>query len=190
MADTGNHTITLLAGGDIGPIVEPTDQFAELISPVLREADLRFGQCERSYSARASVPAPGVLRTSRHPREASVWKTAGIDIISMASNHTMDSGAGALLDTIDLFRDMGKQCIGAGKNIVEARKPAVVERNGVTIAFLGYCSVLPNGHEAGEDKAGCVPMRAHTYYQRGEDPIEEYQPGTPPKIYTAPYERT
>lgn len=130
-----NGRVTLLAGGDIGPIVEPTDQFAELILPVLKQADLRFGQCERSYSERPPVLAPGGLRTSRHPREASVWKTAGIDIISMASNHTMDCGAGALLDTIELFRGMGKQCIGAGKDIAAAREPALVEINGVKIAF-------------------------------------------------------
>ena len=98
-----------------------------------------------------------------HPRMASIWKTAGIDIISVASNHTMDWGPEAMLDTIELFRSMGKHVIGAGKDIDEARKPAIVERNGVKIAFLGYCSVLRHGHTAGKGKAGCAPMRAHTY---------------------------
>jgi hypothetical protein len=34
-------TLTLMAGGDIGSVYEPTAQFAELIAPALRAADLR-----------------------------------------------------------------------------------------------------------------------------------------------------
>ena len=173
MADKGNNTVTLLAGGDIGPVVEPTDKLAELILPLLRQADLRFGQCERIYSERGRF----------HPRLASIWKTAGIDIISLASNHTMDSGPEALLDSIELFRSMGKHVIGAGKNIDEARKPAIVERNGVKIAFLAYCSVLGEGNEAERGKAGGSPMRAHSFYVREDD-----QAGTPPRVITVPYD--
>ena len=114
---------------------------------------------------------------------AGVWKAAGIDIVSMASNHAMDWGPDALLDTIDLFRGMGKHVIGAGRDGEEARKPAIVERNGVKIAILAYCSVLRSGQAAGEGKVGIAPMRAHTYYAP-----EEFQPGTPPKIITVPYE--
>ena len=190
-------TVTLLAGGDIGPRYEPTDQFAELVLPVLRQADLRFAQCERVYSERAWVPpdpgqpsgSHGERVRAHHPRFASIWKTAGIDVISLASNHTMDWGPDAMLDTMALFRGMGKRIIGAGKDEEEARKPAVVECNGVKIAFLGYCSVLSEGQEAGPGKAGCTPMRAHTYYQRGKDQTEEFHPGTPPAILTIPFEQ-
>ena len=186
MADKGNSTVILLAGGDIGPIFEPTDQIAELILPLLRQADLRFGQCERTYSERGwpEFSSPHGGKSSRlHPKMASVWKTAGIDIISMASNHTMDWGPDALLDTMELFRGMGKHPIGAGKDGDEARTPAIVERNGVTLAFLAYCSVLRPGHQAGQNKPGCAPMRVHTSYAP-----EDWQPGTPPRIITIPHE--
>ena len=39
-------TVTLMAGGDVGPVVKPVDQFAEKILPVFKQADIRFGQCE------------------------------------------------------------------------------------------------------------------------------------------------
>ena len=81
---------------------------------------------------------------------ADVWNAAGIDIVSLASNHAMDWGPEALLDTIELFRGMGKIVIGAGKDADEARKPAIVERNGVKIAILAYCSVLRDGQAAGK----------------------------------------
>src|SRR5689334_3642448 len=110
MAAKGDSTVTLLAGGDVGPVYEPVEQFAELIAPVLRQADLRFGQCERIYSERGTEPQfayrPGGNHSRLHPRFASIWKAADIDIISLASNHTMDWGPDPLLDTIELFRGM------------------------------------------------------------------------------------
>ena len=107
---------------------------------------------------------------------AGVWNAADIDVVSLASNHAMDWGPEALLDTIELFRGMGKLVIGAGRDGEEARTPAIVERNGVKIAILAYCSVLRDGQAAGKGKAGIAPMRAHTYYAP-----EEFQPGTPPR---------
>ena len=60
-----------------------------------------------------------------HPRMASVWNAAGFDIVSLASNHAMDWGAEALLDTADLFRGMGKLVIGAaGMRMRRASPPS------------------------------------------------------------------
>src|SRR5436309_3510189 len=114
---------------------------------------------------------------------ASIWKAAGIDVISLASNHAMEWGPDATLDTIELFRSMGKHVIGAGSEGDEARKPAIVECNGVKIAFLAYCSVLREGHAAGPGKAGVAPMRVHVAHL----PIE-WQPGTPLTVLTTLYE--
>ncbi|MBI4189036.1 MAG: CapA family protein [Betaproteobacteria bacterium] len=180
-------TVTLMAGGDIGPVFEPTEQFADLITPVLREADLRLGQCERTYSDRGWPPqfayGPGGQHTRLPQRMASVWNAAGIDIVSLASNHAMDWGPEPVLDTIEMFRGMGKHVIGAGRDAEEAREPAIVKCKGVNIALLAYCSVLRDGQAAGPGKAGVAAMRAHTHYAP-----QEFQPGTPPKIITVPYE--
>jgi poly-gamma-glutamate synthesis protein (capsule biosynthesis protein) len=175
--------VTLLAGGDVGPNIDPVDALTELILPVLKQADLRFGQCERIYTDKKYSNRHGHCPT----RQASLWKTAGIDIVGMANN-AATTGPEPCLDTIEYFRNMGMEVIGVGKDIEEARKPAIVVRNGIRIAFLGYCSVFKDGEQATRDRAGVTPMRAHTYYQRGGDPGEEYQPGTPPRILTSPHE--
>jgi poly-gamma-glutamate synthesis protein (capsule biosynthesis protein) len=78
---------------------------------------------------------------------------------------------------------MGIQTAGAGRNLEEARQPAIVERNGVRVAFLARCSVLRDGYAAEPAKPGVAPLRAHTYYEP-----QEYQPGTPPRVVTVPYE--
>jgi hypothetical protein len=187
MANNNAQVVTLMAGGDIGPVVEPTERFGELITPVLRQADLRFGQCERTYSKRGCEPqfayGPGGQLTRLDPKLSGVWQSTGMDVISVASNHSMDWGPEPVLDTVELFRSMGKQVVGAGKDAEAARKPAIVDCKGVKIAFLAYCSVLRDGQAAGEGKAGVAPMRARTWYGP-----QEFQPGTPPHILTEPFE--
>jgi poly-gamma-glutamate capsule biosynthesis protein CapA/YwtB (metallophosphatase superfamily) len=114
---------------------------------------------------------------------ASIFRECGLDVVSLAGNHAMDFGAETLLDTIDTLRDLGIQVVGAGRNIEEARKPVIIERKGVKVAFLAYCSVLNEGFAAGPNSPGAAPMRAYTYYR-----TIDYQPGTPPVVVTVPYE--
>jgi poly-gamma-glutamate synthesis protein (capsule biosynthesis protein) len=183
-------TVTLIAGADVGTVTEPVERFAEFVLPALRSADLRFAQCERSFSTRGCPPGWGRNGTGEgsgdhtrlDPARARIWSTAGIDVASLASNHTRDWGPDALVDTIDLFHEMGIATIGAGRDDDEARRPAVFERNGVRVAFLAYVSVMRNGEQAGDGRPGLAPLRARTYYE----PID-YQPGCPPRILTVPY---
>ncbi len=93
---------------------------------------------------------------------AKVLADAGFDIMSFASNHTLDFSDEALFDTLDALRKNNIIAIGAGRNIKEARQPAIIERKGVKIGFLAYCSVVPRGFEATETKPGLAPIRATT----------------------------
>ncbi|MBI2224073.1 MAG: CapA family protein [Betaproteobacteria bacterium] len=185
--NTSNSGVTIMAVGDIGPVYEPADQYSELVAPVLKQADIRIGQCERTYSEKGFMPnfdnGPSGNHSRLHPRMASLWNAAGIDVVSLASNHAMDWGPDAMLDTAALFRGMGKIVIGAGHDGDEARKPAIIERAGAKIAILSYCSVLRDGQAAALGKAGIAPLRVHTFYAP-----EEFQPGTPPRVITEAYE--
>ncbi len=177
-------TVTLLGCGDVGPLHEPMAANSELAKPVLAGADIRIGQVERVYSDRGSLQLhSGGAHSRVKPHMASIFSDCGFDVVSLASNHAMDWGEDALLDTAALLRDKGIQVIGAGKDLREARRPAVVEKNGVKVAFLAYCSILQTGYAAGHDKAGVAPLRAHTYYESFD-----YQAGVPPRVVTVPYE--
>ncbi len=177
-------TITLLGCGDVGPVHEPVAQFCTLAQPVLAAADLRFGQVERVYSERGALQVHSGEKHSRvKPHMASIFSECGFDVVSVASNHAMDWGPDALLDTIENLRERGIATVGAGRNLTEARKPAILERKGVRVAFLAYCSVLREGYAAKADQPGVAPIRAHTYYRAAE-----YQAGMPPHVVTVPYE--
>jgi poly-gamma-glutamate synthesis protein (capsule biosynthesis protein) len=114
---------------------------------------------------------------------ASIFRDCGFDVVSVASNHAMDWGGDALLDTIELLGNQGVAVVGGGRNLEEARQPVILERKGVKVAFLAYCSILREGYAAGSNRTGVAPLRAHTYYE----PFD-YQAGVPPKVVTVPFE--
>jgi poly-gamma-glutamate synthesis protein (capsule biosynthesis protein) len=179
-----DNTVTLLGCGDVGPIHEPVEAYSALAKPVLATADIRFGQVERVYSERGALQVhSGGAHSRVKPHVASVFTDCGFNIVSVASNHAMDWGEEALLDTVALFRNQGIAVIGAGCNLEEARQPAILERNGVRVAMLAYCSILQTGYAAGPNKAGVAPLRAHTYYE-----AFDYQAGVPPRVVTVPFE--
>jgi hypothetical protein len=187
-ADATAGELVLFGVGDVGPLVDPSengiDSFSELVLPTLATADVRIAQCERLFSVRGTAQAAvgDQSHSLRPPAEAELFSECGFDVVSLASNHALDFGAEALLDTLDLFRSKGIQTIGAGRNIEEARRPAFVERNGVRVAILGYCSVGRDGYSASATSPGIAPLRAHTYYE----PVE-YQAGLPPRVVTVPF---
>ena len=179
-----SDSIVLYGCGDIGPIHEPMGAYCELVQSALAAGDIRFAQCERVYSERGALQLHSHGSHSRvKPHMASVFSDCGFDVVSVASNHAMDWGADAMLDTIDLFRAQGIQTVGAGRNLEEARQPAMIERNNVRVAVLAYCSILNEGYAAGARTPGIAPLRARTHYE----PVD-YQAGVPPKVVTVPYE--
>src|SRR5262245_52468683 len=129
------NEVILMGVGDVGPIHEPMSGYSELAKPALAQADIRFAQVERVYSERGALQVHSGGGHSRvKPHMASVFTDCGFDVVSVASNHAMDWGEDALIDTIDLFRSRKIAVIGAGRNLAEARKPAIVEKNGVRVA--------------------------------------------------------
>src|SRR5262249_37316164 len=133
--------VIVAVAGDVSTGFEPAEkQFAEVLDP-LRSADLRFAQVERTYSERGSFQQQAGSKHSRqHPRMAAAFKTVPFDVLSIASNHSGDWGPEAVEDTAETFRLLGISTVGAGRDINEARRPAIFTRNGMRIAFLAYVS--------------------------------------------------
>src|SRR5215210_2602621 len=127
--------VVILGCGDVGPLEEPLERYAELVRPVLATADIRFAQVERVYSERGSLQLhSGGAHSRLKPHMAGIFSDAGFNVVSLASNHAMDWGPHAMLDTIEVLRKRGIATAGAGRDLAESRKPAIIERDGVTVA--------------------------------------------------------
>lgn len=121
----------------------------------IQAADYFVTNEEFPFSTRGT-PAPDKQFTFRvHPEKVKLMQEMGIDLVTLANNHALDYGCDAMLDTIDTLDRAGIRHVGAGKNLAEARKPAIVELNGRTFAFIGATRVYPEADwAAGTDSAG------------------------------------
>lgn len=172
--------ITVLAVGDVCVNRKDPDSAFASVVPTIQSADIAFCQLETNYSERGIALPQARTPLRAHPCNAPAIKKAGFNVVSFASNHHMDFGADALLDTIDAMRGTGIELIGVGKNIEEARRPQIIECKGTKVAFLAYSSILPFGYWADEKKPGCAPLRGFTVYEQAEPD----QPGTPALIHS------
>ena len=181
-----DKTITLLATGDNIPSREDYDTLYCHVAPLLKNADITFGQVETVLIDQSIedlypfVASQARMPCSSDPEVAPGMKRNGFDIVSFASNHALDYGRVHFLNTIQYLRDAGLEVIGAGENEEDARKYSIIERDGTKIAFLGYCTILPQDYWAQESRPGMNPARGHTYYEQ----IEHDQPGTPCRIHS------
>ena len=89
-------------------------------------------------------------------------KEMGFDVVSLANNHVWDLGEEGLVNTIKLLNENGIRYCGAGLDEDEASRPAVVEKDGLSVAFLAYCMYgtpwLGYVELAGKEKAGVNPL--------------------------------
>lgn len=112
----------------------------ERVAPVLAQADLVVANLECTISDRGA-PQPKSY-TFRAPLAAVEALTAArMSVVSQANNHALDFGADAFLQTLQLLKEHHIEVAGAGTNAIAAHTPAIVERNGLQIAFLAYVDV-------------------------------------------------
>lgn len=188
-----DEVVSLVAVGDVRPKRLYPEEVFDLIRPILKGADIAFGQLECGFSLRGTRQLSETLHiepsrqptgisvptSPDHPRRAKILSDAGFKVMSFASNHAMRWGEDAMLDTLDVMRANNIAMIGAGKNIEAATQPAIIERKGTKVGFLAYCSVVPTGYWATLNRGGVAPIRASTAYEQFD-----WQPGTPPRIIT------
>jgi len=133
------------------------DYAFDKMRPWLQKADIAFGNLEGPLTTRGT-PATDKKYLFRSPpaRVAAALKHAGFDVVSLANNHSLDYGSEGLADTIAALDKVGVQHAGAGENLSIARRAAVLERNGLKVAFLAYSLTFPEEFWATTSQAGTV----------------------------------
>ena len=128
------------------------------VAPVLRRADIATANLEGAVSERGT-PVPGKRFHFRGPVAslASAVRFAGIDVFTLANNHSRDFGATGLLDTVRAVGAAGGHTVGGGDDLVAARTPVIRRVGGLRIAFLGYNDVPPWGFTARRGIPGTAP---------------------------------
>jgi poly-gamma-glutamate capsule biosynthesis protein CapA/YwtB (metallophosphatase superfamily) len=172
-------TLKLMLVGDLILDEPDPDTFFEPARSTLQQADVLIGHVEVPHTDRGSENAFDIPAPPSDPNNLAALKRAGFHIATLAGNHMFDAGPAGIEDTVANLRRMGIDTAGAGMRLAEARKPAIVERKGLSVGTLSYNCVGPKESWANEKKAGCAYVHVITHYE-----LDHATPGGPPRIYT------
>jgi len=111
-----------------------------------RRPDARVVNLETSVSRCEAYEAKGInYRVS--PENAECLRAAGIDCCVLANNHVLDWGRSGLLDSLRALERMRIKSTGAGRNLDEARRAAILDIPGkgrvVVVSFALPSSGAP-----------------------------------------------
>jgi len=127
----------------------------EMALPYLQGPDLTAGNLENPITTRGTPAEDKQFVFKGSPSLLPSLKEAGIDVVSVANNHTLDQGVEGLLDTIAHLEEAGVANMGGGKDADEAFRPAVLEANGISVAYFGLSRVVPDvSWKAGANQPG------------------------------------
>lgn len=120
------------------------------VAPAFAEADVVFANLDTPIAPtndRGSRPfvfnAPAAL--------VPALRKAGIGVVSFANNHTWDQGVAGMLETVERLEAGGLVQVGAGRTCAEARRPRIVEANGIRIAFVAGTLLFNDDRNRGPD---------------------------------------
>lgn len=117
----------------------------QCISPDLlnkmRSADIMMINNEFPYSD-GGEPLLNKTYTFRAPiSSVATLDELGVDIVSIANNHTYDYGEQAFMDTLTTLENANMAYVGAGRNLEEASRPYYYIVNGKKIAIIAASQI-------------------------------------------------
>jgi len=92
---------------------------------------------------------------------------AGFHVVTLANNHAFDCLDGGFLNVRNLLDELGLRHFGAGMNLEEAASPAIMEVNGVRLAFLAAVDERSGPYRfASPDRWGVAPFNVDRLTQQ------------------------
>jgi len=120
--------------------------------PIFEKADLRIGNLECVVSDRGSPwnVTPKVFHFRSDAKNVETMKTAGINGVSLANNHTLDFEYEGMFEMLKVLDDAGIHHAGAGANLQDAARPALFEFSGKKIALIAFSDNEPDWEATSE----------------------------------------
>lgn len=117
---------------------------AELLEE-LNNADILMINNEFPFSDRGEPMEDKQFTFRCSPSYVTALKEMGVDLVSLANNHTLDYGKEALSDTFVTLDEAGIRYGGAGESIERSQEIQIFEVNGKKFGFIAVSRVIPVG---------------------------------------------
>ena len=109
----------------------------------LRAADILMVNNEFPFSDRGTPMADKQFTFRCSPGYVKALNEMGVDVVSLANNHTLDYGREALSDTFAALDGAGILYGGAGDSAERAKQVQVIEVHGKKYGFIAVSRVVP-----------------------------------------------
>ncbi|MDP2856789.1 MAG: CapA family protein, partial [Bacillota bacterium] len=111
---------------------------------LVRGSDAAFTNLEMIFHHYEGYPAmeSGGTWMQGDPALLDEMLWAGLNLFSVANNHSLDYSAGGLLATLRELQSRRMVCAGAGTNLAEARAPSYLETPAGRVALLAASSTF------------------------------------------------
>jgi poly-gamma-glutamate capsule biosynthesis protein CapA/YwtB (metallophosphatase superfamily) len=157
--------VTIIVGGDLAPTQTNYSFFCEGNLDAL--IDNRLLSLVNSFDYRIfnlEVPLTDTVKPIAKDGPNLIAPAAAVHgirllspvILGMANNHILDHDEQGLLGTIEQLSDNQLSYVGAGKDLAEAAKPFIIEKDGVKVGI--YACAENEFSIAGENRAGANPF--------------------------------
>ncbi|WP_261130478.1 CapA family protein [Bacillus sp. Marseille-Q3570] len=128
----------------------------KLVKPYLESADITIANQETMIGG-------SEIGVSTYPRFNSPFeigttlKESGVDLVTIANNHTLDRGEDAILNALDHWDEIGMEYTGSYRSEEDRTNLRLIERNDITFSFLSY-TYGTNGIPVPESKPHLVNL--------------------------------
>ena len=143
----------------------------EKVKEITADADITFANLEVPISDRYTAPSEGMSFVAP-TKNLEYLKLAGIDIVSVANNHTANFGKQAFLDNLNNLKGAGINICGGGLTETEARAATVIKANGLDFNFLCQSAVVGSLYADGEG-AGVPYLGLEPWYRRNQNSLDD-----------------
>jgi poly-gamma-glutamate synthesis protein (capsule biosynthesis protein) len=185
----------------VRPFAMHTEPEFQGIVKLLKESDVTYAHLEELLgssqqmvpASRGAAGAAGYLIAE--PRIAEDLKAVGVDLMSLANNHSMDWGYEGIRSTLETFEKSGLTGAGIGRDLEEARAPGFCEKDKGRVALISTSAGnsayewagLPKGTVPG--RPGVNPFRATMRYMVDHETAAQFKAGAK-KLGTLAQSRT
>ncbi len=127
---------------------------SEACKPIFDDTDLVVANLESPVGVGGEKYTPKSVYLKGKTKDLDALSYAGIGLVTLANNHVLDYGPDVMRQTMEGLDRRGILHTGLTQSGEKSQEPVYVVTQGVTLAFLGYCSVCPGKFEAQGKRPG------------------------------------
>lgn len=117
-------------GYNFKPMFEPVKSLISDTDITIANQETILGGAELGLSTYPSFNSPYEV--------ADALQYVGVDIVSMANNHTLDRGEQAIMNATDYLRKIDMRYVGSYRNEEDRNTPRILTKKDISVGFLSY----------------------------------------------------